>query len=521
MLNPGVQIINGQKTFIPLENNPEIHSHLCKNLGVSPALTFHDILSTTPEMLSCIPRPVNALILLCDKPIYSATRSRVEPTIPEYDRSGPGEPAMWMKQTIGHACGMMALLHVVINLENGKYITAGSELEALVKQAIALTPKKRSQLLYDSKFLEEAHMDAASQGCSIVPLPEEDCPFHFIAFVKKDGKVWELNGGMNGPLLHGELAGDLLGGDGLDMTVREFLYAADKEVHRGMSIVAKLLEKDAPFNILAVTRDANSPSAKKLAQKSPKITLIQGDLNHPAVIFEEVRRQTSMPVWGVFSVQSANHRNDDERRQGITLIDESIKQGVKLFVYSSVDRGGEDSDRNPTPVPHFISKYEIEKHLKEKSKGTDMEWTILRPVAFFENLTPEYFGKVFATAWQMSLKGKPLQLVATSDIGFFAAAAFVNPEASKNHAFSIAGDELTFDSMAEIFKDLTGKDVPTTFRLPVWLMLAGVKELGAMFKWFHDVGYGADIPVLKRLNPELKTFGDWLKEDSRFRTLED
>ena len=147
-----------------------------------------------------------------------------------------------------------------------------------------------------------------------------------------------------------------------------------------------------------------------------------------------------------------------------------------------------------------------------------MEWTILRPVAFFDNLTPDYFGKVFATAWKMYLKGKPLQLIATSDIGFFAAAAFMNPEAWKNHAESLAGDELTFDQMSEIFKTLTGNTVPTTFEMPVWLMLSVVREMGAMFEWFHDEGYGADIPPLKKLHPGLKTFGDWLKEDSKFET---
>jgi NmrA-like family. len=147
-----------------------------------------------------------------------------------------------------------------------------------------------------------------------------------------------------------------------------------------------------------------------------------------------------------------------------------------------------------------------------------MEWTILRPVAFFENFKPNYFGNVFTTAWQMSLKGKPLQLVAKSDTGFFAVAAFMKPEASKNHAFSFAGDELTFDQMSETFKKLTGKNVPPTYWIPVWLMMAGVKELGVMFQWFHVEGDGADIPALKRLNPALKTFEDWLKEDSQFET---
>jgi uncharacterized protein YbjT (DUF2867 family) len=188
-------------------------------------------------------------------------------------------------------------------------------------------------------------------------------------------------------------------------------------------------------------------------------------------------------------------------------------------VYSSVDRHGLDSDHNPTKVPHFIYKHEIEGHLKEKAKNSGMDWTILRPVAFFENFTPDYFGKVFTTAWQMTLKERPLQLVATSDIGFFAAAAFMNPEASKNHALSLAGDELTFDEMAKTFQRLTGKKVPTTFSIPVWLMMSMVKELGVMFQWFRDQGYAADIPALKKQNPELKNFDAWLKEESRFETL--
>jgi ubiquitin carboxyl-terminal hydrolase L3 len=190
-------------------------------------------------MLSLIPRPVNALILLCDAPIYKATRSKVEPTIPEYTASGDA-PVLWMRQTIGHACGLMALLHVVLNLDNGKHVMRASELDKLVKQAVQLGPEQRAELLYNSKFLEEAHMDAASEGCSIVPLPQDECGFHFVAFVKKAGEVWELNGGLNGPLLRGSLETDLdlLSDQGLDLTVRDFLHSAETEVHRGISIVA-------------------------------------------------------------------------------------------------------------------------------------------------------------------------------------------------------------------------------------------------------------------------------------------
>lgn len=253
---PTAQVVNGRKTFIPLgrsrypshllsliatpENNPDVLLRLCENLGVAPGLSFHDVLSTSPDLLAWIPRPIHALILLADRPIYTVARSAVEPTIAEYRGSGPDEPVLWMKQTIGHACGLMALLHSVFNLENGRYLTSGSALDTLMKRATELAPTERAQLLYESRFLEDAHMEAASTGSSAAPSPPDDNHHHFIAFVRREGKVWELNGGMNGPLLRGTLESeeDLLSERGLAMTVQDFLDAAAKGGYGEMSIVA-------------------------------------------------------------------------------------------------------------------------------------------------------------------------------------------------------------------------------------------------------------------------------------------
>lgn len=83
--------------------------------------------------------------------------------------------------------------------------------------------------------------------------------------------------------------------------------------------------------------------------------------------------------------------NNAEENQGKSVIDE------------------EHSYTNPTKIPHFIKKHNIEHHLVDRSKNTSMEWTILRPTAFYENLTPDFFGKVFATSFKMALKGKKLR----------------------------------------------------------------------------------------------------------------
>lgn len=186
-------------------------------------------------------------------------------------------------------------------------------------------------------------------------------------------------------------------------------------------------------------------------------------------------------------------------------------------MYSSVDRGGEErSYTNPTKTPHFIKKHNIEHYLVDSTKNIDMQWSILRPVAFYENLTPDFFGKVFATCFKMALKGKSLQLVATSDIGYFGADIFMNPDNYQGKAVSLAGDELTYEQMERAFTNRMGKPLPTTFRPICSFFMAAMKDMGYMFKWFHDEGYGADIRRIREINPDMRTFDAWLEKESGF-----
>ncbi|KAJ5122904.1 hypothetical protein N7448_009001 [Penicillium atrosanguineum] len=289
---------------------------------------------------------------------------------------------------------------------------------------------------------------------------------------------------------------------------------------QGSSIIAALLKAKADFEILAITRDASSKAAQKLPGMSSNIKLVEGNLNEAEKIFANAHKATSQPIWGVFSVQMVAGASNEEAevKQGKDLIDAALKNNVKHFIYSSVDRGGDVSFDNPTLVPHFITKHYIEHHLVEKTKGTEMTWTILRPVAFFDNLTPDFIGKVFATCWKNTVKEKPLQLISVDDIGFFGAQAFMYPDQYRNKAVSLAGDELTYEEMTEIFKAKTGKSVPTTFGLVGKGVMAMVKDLGYMFQWFYDVGFDTNIQELKRLHPELKDFGTWLENNSGFDT---
>ena len=144
-----------------------------------------------------------------------------------------------------------------------------------------------------------------------------------------------------------------------------------------------------------------------------------------------------------------------------------------------------------------------------------MSYTILRPVAFMENFTPDFMGKAFGATLAVGLPAdKPLQYVSTSDIGHFAAQAFINPEKNKNRAIALAGDDLTFAQVDQVFKDKTGSGVPQTFGFIGSAVLWGVKEMGSMFEFFRGTGYGVQIPELKKEHPGLMTLGDWIEKKS-------
>ncbi|KAH7271614.1 hypothetical protein B0J15DRAFT_509715 [Fusarium solani] len=217
---PGVSYKNGKKVFIPLENNPEVFNKLIHNLGVSEKLGFYDVYSVDePDLLAMIPRPVHALIFITPAPMYYRVREN-DPGSEEltYDGSGPDEPVTWYKQTIGNACGLIALLH---------------------SQALPLKPLPRADLLYNSAELEKAHMAAAVTGDTVAPASQEPVGYHFISFVKgENGHLYDLEGGWGGPIDRGVLADDedLLSDKALEATVKKFTNAADGNLE--FSIIA-------------------------------------------------------------------------------------------------------------------------------------------------------------------------------------------------------------------------------------------------------------------------------------------
>ncbi|KAJ5721063.1 Ubiquitin carboxyl-terminal hydrolase isozyme L3 [Penicillium malachiteum] len=229
--NPDVP--DTQKAFVPLENNPEVMSHLVHQLGLPETLGFTDVFSIEdPDLLAFIPRPSHALLLVFPvSKTYETHRIEEDSSLQEYTGHGPSEPVTWFKQTIRNACGLIGLLHAVSNGEPRKHVIPGSDLDVLLRQAQDLQPAKRADLLYESKALESAHADAAKLGDTAAPEAEDSVDLHFVAFVKgADGTLWELDGRRKGPLARGVLGDeeDALSETALGLGVKKFLEMETK-----------------------------------------------------------------------------------------------------------------------------------------------------------------------------------------------------------------------------------------------------------------------------------------------------
>jgi len=142
-----------------------------------------------------------------------------------YAGRGEEEPAIWFEQTIRHACGLFAMLHAVSNLSPAghQFIEPDSLLAELLRTATPLLPTERAAALKNSEGIAQAYNSASARGSSPA---EDEVSGHYVCFVRspKDGHIYELDGGKNGPVDHDKfLEGDrdMLSG-GLKL-VRDFV----------------------------------------------------------------------------------------------------------------------------------------------------------------------------------------------------------------------------------------------------------------------------------------------------------
>jgi uncharacterized protein YbjT (DUF2867 family) len=277
------------------------------------------------------------------------------------------------------------------------------------------------------------------------------------------------------------------------------------------------------FTARAVTRNPNSDKAKALADLGAEV--VQGDVDDRASL-----KSAFTGAYGAFGVTFFwdHFSAEKEVAQAHVMADVAKETGIQHFVWSTLEDTRKfvplDDDRMPTlhgkyKVPHFDGKGEADKYFMKIGLPT----TLFRTSFYYENFI--YFGMAPQKgqdgnlALMLPLGEKKLPAISAEDIGKCAFGVYQRPELI-GKTVSVAGDHVTGAEFAAEFSKLYGTQVPY-FAVPFdvfrGLGFPGADDLGNMFQFKHDfqeqfVG-ARDLEFSRKLNPELQSFSQWMKEN--------
>lgn len=197
-------------SWVPLESNPDVMSSFLHELGLSSEYKLVDVYGFSQELIDMLPQPVYALILL-----YPLSKVSIDNAA---DKQSQGDQVdnsnvYFMKQTIQNACGTIALLHSVGNVIDRVSIKEDSPLDKFYKTTANLPPNERGLAVEKSRDIAEVHEHEAHSGQTEAPDAVANIDNHFVAFVEKNGRLYELDGRRSGPVDHGPSSPDTFSKD--------------------------------------------------------------------------------------------------------------------------------------------------------------------------------------------------------------------------------------------------------------------------------------------------------------------
>lgn len=289
---------------------------------------------------------------------------------------------------------------------------------------------------------------------------------------------------------------------------------------------AILNDKNSEFTARVITRHPGSEKARALAAMGAEVKA--ADIDDKASLMSALEG-----AYGAYCVTFYWEHYDPEREyaEAGSMAEATKEAGVQHVIWSTLEDTRKfiplDDDRMPTlggkyKVPHFDAKGEADQLFIDLGVPV----TFLRASFYWDNFI--YFGsgpkkgadgKLYLT---FPLDDKKMAGIAAEDIGKCAYGIFKGGKAFINKTVGVAGEHLTGEEMANKLTKALGQEVkynnvtPETFRS---FGFPGADDLGNMFQFYRDFEEDCnrvrDIGVSRQLNPELKTFDQWLAENAK------
>ncbi|XP_066586715.1 ubiquitin carboxyl-terminal hydrolase isozyme L3 [Prorops nasuta] len=220
--------------LVPLESNPEVMTAFLHKLGVPKKWGITDVYGLDPDLLAVVPRPVLAVILLYPlrneyEGIKSIDNNATKDIVKEEI-----DGVYYLKQYVPNACGTIALLHSVANNTDVIHLE-NDVLKKFLEETQKKNPDERGNHFMNAQGLLDTHKESALEGQTEVPSEDTPVNYHFVAFVHKNGILYELDGRKDGPIKHGLTTPDTLLEDAARVC-KEFMNRDPEEM--GFTVVA-------------------------------------------------------------------------------------------------------------------------------------------------------------------------------------------------------------------------------------------------------------------------------------------
>lgn len=267
---------------------------------------------------------------------------------------------------------------------------------------------------------------------------------------------------------------------------------------QGSAVVDGLLAKNAC--IFGSSRNPESLRKKR----GDAISVVHADMNDTASIVKALDQSKATRVWFTTDWYSIHKPTRAKEAQlGFNVID-AIKQRsdqVQHVVFNS----GAGCGSITTKMEEFWSKTDIEMYIAKELRPLQITWSVMRPVAFMENLDDEKNGNPLKKGGvkMLTKPDYPVKWISCTDIGKGSAALLLNPELYAGQYIDAATCECTGHELAQALSDASGVKCKYSVSVPRFVLYLFVYPLYLLSTWIEKGGYDdVDIEAFRKIVPD-------------------
>ena len=238
---------SGGSDWCTIESDPGVFTSLIESFGID-GVELTELYSLDDESLAGLGSPTYGLIFLF-KWVQAMESSDAREVLQNADVPSN---LFFAKQVITNACATQAILSILLNSSD---IEKGEMLDSLKEFTMAFDPEMRGESIGNSDQIKSAHNSFGRQDAD--PFIREHLKddkdgeaFHFVAFIPFEGKVYELDGLKNGPILLGDIP------DGSGVGNITWLSIARQAIQ---DRIERYSASEIKFNLMAMVQDKRIP----------------------------------------------------------------------------------------------------------------------------------------------------------------------------------------------------------------------------------------------------------------------